>query len=53
MRTFRTLLYGIEPADPLTLAAVAVVLVGTALAACLIPARRAMGVDPVQALRST
>jgi ABC-type antimicrobial peptide transport system permease subunit len=53
MRTFRTLLYGIQPADPLTLAAVAVILVGTALAACVIPARRAMRVDPVQALRST
>jgi predicted permease len=53
MRTFSTLLYGIQPADPLTLAAVAVILVGTALAACLIPARRAMRVDPVQALRST
>ena len=52
MRTFRTMLFGVHPADPLTLIAVAVTLSGTALAACLIPARRAMRVDPVQALRA-
>ena len=51
MRSFRTLLYGIEPADPVTLSAVAAILTCTALAACLVPARRAMSVDPVQALR--
>ncbi len=53
MRSFRTLLYGVHPADPITLGAVAVILSATALAACLIPARRAMRVDPVQALRSS
>ena len=53
MSTFRTMLFGVHPADPLTLIAVAVILSGTALAACLIPARRAMRVDPVQALRSS
>jgi putative ABC transport system permease protein len=53
MRSFRTVLFGVDPADPLTLAAVAVILSGTALAACLIPARRAMRVDPVRALRSS
>jgi putative ABC transport system permease protein len=53
MRSFRTLLYGVHPADPLTLVAVVVILAGTAVAACLIPARRAMRVDPVQALRSS
>jgi putative ABC transport system permease protein len=52
MRSFRTILYGVHPADPITLGAVAVILSGTALAACLIPARRAMRVDPVRALRS-
>ena len=53
MSTFRTMLFGVHPADPLTLIAVAVILSGTALAACFIPARRAMRVDPVQALRSS
>jgi predicted permease len=51
MRTFRALLYEIAPADPLTLAAVAAILMATALTACFVPARRAMRVDPVQALR--
>jgi len=52
MRTFRSILYGVEPADPLTLVAVGTVLLATALAACALPARRAMRVDPVTALRS-
>ena len=53
MRSFRTMLFGVHPTDPMTLAAVAIILTGTALAACLIPARRAMRVDPVQALRNS
>jgi len=52
MRTFRTMLFGVEPADPWTLTLVALALLATALAACAIPARRAMRVDPVNALRS-
>ena len=51
MRTFRTLLYEVHPADPLTIVAVAALLLATAAAACIVPARRAMSVDPVQALR--
>jgi ABC-type lipoprotein release transport system permease subunit len=51
MRGFRTMLYEVSPADPFTLVTVAVVLMLTAAVACLIPARRAMRVDPVQALR--
>ena len=51
MNWFRSMLYEVTPADPLTLAAVAVLLVGTALLACIVPARRAMRVDPVAALR--
>jgi putative ABC transport system permease protein len=51
MRGFRSLLFQVGPADPLTLASVAVVLLVTALVACYVPARRAMRVDPVQALR--
>jgi putative ABC transport system permease protein len=51
MRAFRSMLYEVSPTDPLTLAAVAAILMATALVACFIPARRAMRVDPVQALR--
>lgn len=45
-------LWGVEPTDPATYAAVAAVLAVVALAACTIPARRAMGVDPVVVLKA-
>jgi len=51
-RLMSGLLYGIGATDPLTFASVAVVLAATALAACCIPAWRAMRVDPVSSLRN-
>ncbi|MES1194337.1 MAG: FtsX-like permease family protein, partial [Opitutus sp.] len=46
------LLYGIAPTDPATLALAPVVLCLAALAACLLPVRRAVRVNPLEALRS-
>jgi len=51
-RVLTDYLYGVEPNDPLTLVGVAVVLVLVSVAACLIPARRATNVDPVEVLRA-
>jgi ABC-type antimicrobial peptide transport system permease subunit len=45
-------LYEVRPDDPLTLAFVALILLGAAAMACAIPARRASRIDPVIALRS-
>lgn len=52
-RTVSRLLFGVTPTDPLTFASVIATLTVVALLACYIPARRAMRVEPIEALRES
>jgi putative ABC transport system permease protein len=51
MSVTSSLLYGVNARDPFTFVAVALIVVGIALGACFVPARRAIRVDPMVALR--
>ena len=51
-RVVARLLFAVEPTDPITYAAVVATLAAVAALACLVPARRAAAIDPMQALRA-
>ena len=50
-RALSRVLYGISPADPISLAGASLVLISVAFLACYLPARRASRIDPLAALR--
>jgi putative ABC transport system permease protein len=50
-RVLRTFLFGVDATDPVTFLGVALLFAGVAMAACWVPVRRALRVDPIEALR--
>ena len=51
LRSFSQLLYGVTASDPLTFVTISLLLTTVAVMACYFPARRAVRVDPMRALR--
>jgi ABC-type antimicrobial peptide transport system permease subunit len=51
-RVLKTLLFGVAPLDPMTFAAVPIVLLIATLAASYLPARRVSAIDPVKCMRA-
>ena len=51
-RAMQRTLFGVAALDPFVIASVAAILLATAVLACYLPARRAAGIDPMQALRT-
>jgi putative ABC transport system permease protein len=52
-RAASSLLFGVTPTDPLTFMVVSLLLIAVAVAACCLPARRAMKIEPIVALRQS
>jgi len=50
-RVMKSLLFDVTPTDPVTIAAATLVMMVVVLVACYVPARRAIGIDPIQSLR--